>query len=96
MIIDFSDQTTSDIFHGLDTGQARKVPTSLRDIAARILDMINAAHELRDLRTPPANRLELLKGKLSGYHSIRINDHYRVVFRWIDGNAKSVSITDYH
>ena len=96
MIIDFDDQTTSDIFHGLDTRQARKVPNSLWDIAVRKLDMINAAHELRDLRIPPANRLEPLKGKMSGFHSIRINDQYRVVFRWIEGNAKSVSITDYH
>ena len=96
MITDFEDQTTSDIFHGLDTKQARKVSNSLWGIAVRKLDMINAAHELRDLRIPPANRLELLKGKLSGYHSIRINDQYRVIFRWIDGNAKSVSITDYH
>ena len=96
MIIDFGDQTTSDIFHGLDTKQARKVPNTLWDIAIRKLDMINAAHELRDLRIPPANRLEQLKGKLSGHHSIRINDQFRIVFRWIDGNAKNVSITDYH
>ena len=96
MIIDFDDQTTSDIYHGLDTKQARKVTNSLWGIASRKLDMINAAHELRDLRIPPSNRLELLKGKLSGYHSIRINDQYRLVFRWIEGNAKSVSITDYH
>jgi len=96
VIIDFGDQTTSDIFHGLDTKQARKVPNSLWSISVRKLDMINAAHELRDLRILPANRLELLKGTLSGYHSIRINDQFRIVFRWTDGNAKSVSITDYH
>ena len=96
MIIDFGDQTTSDIFHGLDTKQARKVPNTLWGIAIRKLDMINAAHELRDLRIPPANRLELLKGKLSGHHSIRINDQFRIVFRWIEGNTKNVAITDYH
>jgi proteic killer suppression protein len=96
MIIDFGDQTTSDIFHGLDTKQARKVPNTLWGISSRKLDMINAAHDLRDLRLPPANRLELLKGKLSGHHSIRINDQFRIVFRWIDGNAKNVVITDYH
>ena len=96
MILDFGDQTTSDIFHGLDTKQARKIPDPLWGITVRKLDMINAAHELRDLRSPPANRLEPLKGKLSGYHSIRINDQYRIVFRWIEGNAKSVLITDYH
>ena len=96
MIIDFGDQTTEDVFNGLDTKQARRVPNSILQVAVRKLDMINAAHELKDLRVPPGNRLELLKGKWSGYHSIRINDQYRVVFKWHDGNAKSVLITDYH
>jgi len=96
VIIDFGDQTTSDIYHGLDTKQARKVSRSLWSIVARKLDMINAAHELNDLRIPPANRLKLLKGNLSGHYSIRINDQSRIVFRWVDGNAKGVLITDYH
>jgi proteic killer suppression protein len=96
MIIDFGDQTTHDIYHGLDTKLARKVSNSLWGIAVRKLDMINAAHELNDLRVPPANRLKPLKGKLVGQYSIRINDQYRIVFRWIDGNAKGVRITDYH
>ena len=96
MIIDFGDRTTHDIYHGLDTKPARKVSSSLWGIAVRKLDMINAAHELNDLRVPPANRLKLLKGKLSGHYSVRINDQYRIVFRWVDGNAKGVLITDYH
>jgi len=60
------------------------------------MDMINAAHELRDLMAPPANRLESLKGDRKGFHSIRINDQFRVVFRWMDGNAYEVEVVDYH
>jgi len=96
VIIDFGDQTTEDIFNGLDTKQARGIPNTVWRVAVRKLDMINAAHELRDLKSPPANRLELLKGRWSGYYSIRINDQYRIVFKWADQNAKSVMITDYH
>ena len=96
MIIDFGNQATEDIFNGLDTKQARTIPNAVWRVAVRKLDMINAAHELKDLRSPPANRLELLKGKWSGYYSIRINDQYRIVFKWVDQNAKSVMITDYH
>ena len=96
MIIDFGDQTTEDVFNGLDTKQARRIPNGIWHVAIRKLDIINAAHELKDLRVPSANRLELLKGKWSGYHSIRINDQYRVVFKWLNGNANSVLITDYH
>jgi proteic killer suppression protein len=96
VILDFGDQTTEDIYNGRDTAKARRVPQSLWGIATRKLDMINAAHELRDLKAPPANRLEPLKGKLASFHSIRINDQYRVVFRWIEGNARSVQIKDYH
>ena len=58
--------------------------------------MVNAARQLRDLRVPPANRLETLKGDLKGKHSIRINRQWRVVFRWEAGDAHEVSIVDYH
>ena len=58
--------------------------------------MLNAAHALVDLRIPPGNRLEKLVGDYEGYHSIRINDQYRLVFRWVEGNAYDVTITDYH
>ncbi len=60
------------------------------------LDLLNAAHELQDLRVPPGNRLEALKGALRGKHSIRINDQWRIVFRWKDGHAHDVEIDDYH
>ena len=96
MIVDFADKTTEDIFHGHETKAARRIPQVVWRIATRKLDMLNATADLRDLRVPPANRLEALKGDWAGYHSIRVNDQYRVVFQWIDGNAKQVQITDYH
>ena len=96
MILDFADKTTRDIYDGLASKAARRIPETVWRVAVRKLDMLNAASDLRDLRVPPANRLEALKGKWSGYHSIRINDQFRIVFRWIEGNAKDVLITDYH
>lgn len=96
MIASFRDETTEDIFHGSNTKAARRIPAILWKIARRKLDMLNAAHELRDLMAPPANRLEALHGGLAGRHSIRINDQFRIVFRWVDGNTRDVQITDYH
>ncbi len=96
MIIDFGDDATANIFHGENTKAARRIPVSIGRTAFRKLDMLNAAHELRDLMVPPGNRLEALRGNLAGRHSIRINDQFRVVFRWKDGNAYEVRITDYH
>ena len=96
MILDFGDKTTEDIFHGHETKAARRIPRAVRRIATRKLDMLNATADLRDLRISPANRLEALKGDWAGYHSFRVNDQYRVVFKWIDGSAKHVQITDYH
>jgi len=96
MILDFGDQTTEDIFNGEDPRAARRVPKTAWPVARRKLDMLNAAHELRDLQVPPGNRLEKLKGNLSTYHSIRINDQFRLIFQWAGANAKLVKIVDYH
>lgn len=96
VILDCADQTTEDIYNGTDSKAARRIPQTIWKIAIRKLDMLNAASDLRDLRVPPANRLEALKGKWSGFHSLRINDQFRIVFRWLNGNAKDVQITDYH
>jgi proteic killer suppression protein len=68
----------------------------VKPVARRKLDMVHYAAKLDDLRSPPGNRLEPLSGKLSGLHSIRINDQWRVVFRWVDGGAEEVRICDYH
>ncbi|MBW3563826.1 MAG: type II toxin-antitoxin system RelE/ParE family toxin [Acidobacteria bacterium] len=69
---------------------------SVAKIALRKLDMIDYAEILSDLRSPPGNRLEALKGSLEGFHSIRINDQWRIIFRWTDLGVIDVEITDYH
>ena len=81
----------------LASGQfSRKLPTDIQRIAARKLKLLNDAANLVDLRVPPANRLEALKGARKGQYSIRINDQWRICFRWLDGNASEVEIVDYH
>lgn len=72
------------------------MPQELLRVVARKLAMIEAAHVITDLRIPPGNRLEQLKGNRAGQWSIRINDKYRICFRWIDGHAHDVEIVDYH
>jgi len=96
MILEFGDQTTEDIFNGEDTKAARTIPKTAWVVACRKLDMLNAAHDLKDLQMPPGNRLEKLKGNLAALHSIRINDQFRIIFQWTEGNAKHVRIADYH
>lgn len=96
MIRSFADATTQDIFDGENSKAARKLPRELHDKARRTLDLINSAIRLDDLRVPPGNRLEALKGGFKGFHSVRINDQWRIVFRWLDGDADAVQIVDYH
>jgi len=75
---------------------SRRLPADIQSVARRKLRMLANASVLDDLRIPPANRLEALKGQRKGQHSIRINDQWRVCFRWIDGDAHDVEIVDYH
>ena len=96
MIISFGDITTADLYHGRTTKQVRRFPPDITRGALRKLDILNAAHQLIDLRSPPGNRLEALKGDLSGFHSIRVNDQWRIIFRWVEGGAADVSLVDYH
>jgi len=96
MILDFGDQATEDLFHGVNSKAARRIPQAVWSVARRKLDVLNAAHVLRDLQVPPGNRLEALRRSLTGFHSIRVNDQFRVVFRWADGQARQVRIADYH
>jgi len=96
MIVSFGDKRTEDIYHGGTTTRTRRIPREIWNVARRKLDMIEYAHVLQDLRVPPGNRLETLGGALRGYHSIRINDQWRVIFQWTDGAAHQVSIADYH
>ena len=96
VIATFGDQLTDDLYNRRETARTRKVPPDLTSIAQRKLDMINAAADTKDLRVPPGNRLEQLKGKLKGWWSIRVNDQWRIVFRWERKDAYAVKFTDYH
>jgi proteic killer suppression protein len=96
LIHSFGDSATEDLYHGRKTARVRRFPPSIVVVAVRKLDMIHAAQSLVDLRVPPGNRLEALKGDLAGYHSVRINDQWRIVFRWENGGASHVLIVDYH
>ena len=96
VIASFADKATRDIFDGTDSKEARTIPKQLWNVAVRKLDMLNAASDLGDLRSPPADHLEKLKGDLAGFWSIRVNGQYRVIFRFTGGNAEDVRIADYH
>jgi proteic killer suppression protein len=97
MIRSFRDAATEDLFYGRDTKAARRrIPTTLWLLASRKLDAVDQAGELRDLRVPPGNRLEALRGDRQGQHSIRINNQYRICFRWTDSGPDEVEIVDYH
>ena len=96
MICSFGDQGTADLYHGATSRKARAFPKDIVPIVLRKLDMLNGAHTLLDLRSPPGNRLEALRGELRGFHSIRVNDQWRLVFRWSNGAAHEVRLLDYH
>lgn len=93
MIRDFADREAEKIWQGRPS---RRLPGDIQHVARRKLRMLNSATTLDDLRIPPANRLQALKGGRKGQHSIRINDQWRVCFRWKDGDAHGVEIVDYH
>ncbi|WP_237153682.1 type II toxin-antitoxin system RelE/ParE family toxin [Oryzibacter oryziterrae] len=93
MIHGFADPEARLIWQGL---RSRKLPADIQVIALRKLRMLNQARILADLRVPPGNRLELLKGDRAGQHSIRINDQWRICFLWQDGGPTDVEIVDYH
>lgn len=96
VIVSFGDRATEDFFHNRPSARVRRYPPEILRKALQQLDMLNSARELRDLRSPPGNRLELLKGDLKGYYSVRINERWRLVFRWRGTDAHEVRIVDYH
>ena len=96
MIVSFGDPATEALFHGRRDARTRRFPADLRAVALRKLDMLNAASELVDLRVPPGNRLEALHGDRKGLHSIRVNDQWRLVFRWTNVGPERVRLIDYH
>jgi proteic killer suppression protein len=96
VIESFGNAVAEDLFDDKRSKATRAFPNELRRVARRKLLYLHEATNLTDLRVPPGNRLERLKDDLKGFHSIRINDQWRVVFRWSDGNAYEVQIIDYH
>ncbi len=96
MIASFGDRTTSDLYHGISSSRVRRLPPNINEPALYKLDVLNAAQSLNDLRSTPGNRLERLTGDLKGFHCIRINLQWRIVFRWQASNAHDVKVIDYH
>jgi proteic killer suppression protein len=93
MIRSFADPETERIWRGL---RSKRLPSDIQSVALRKLRMVNQARALSDLKVPPGNRLEALKGTMVGQYSIRINDQWRICFRWEDGGPADVGIVDYH
>ena len=93
MIVNFRDDETATIWAG---HRSRRLPSDIQAAALRKLRLINNARRIEDLRVPPANRLEALKGDRKGEYSIRINDQWRICFVWRQNNARDVEIVDYH
>jgi proteic killer suppression protein len=93
MIISFGKSDTEQIWLG---NQVKKLPIEIQNNGRRKLRMINNSMNIADLRIPPANRLEKLSGKLKDFYTIRINDQWRIIFKWSAGNALEVEIIDYH
>ncbi len=96
MIQSFSDETTADLFRERNTRAARRIPRELWRGVQRKLKLLDCAARLDDLAIPAGNRLERLKGQRAGRHSIRVNDQYRVTFRWERDHACEVCVEDYH
>jgi proteic killer suppression protein len=93
MIVSFGNSETEQVWLG---NRVKKLPNEIQNLGRRKLRMINNSVDLADLRIPPSNRLEKLSGKLKEFYSIRINDQWRVIFKWNAGNALEVEIIDYH
>jgi len=96
MIKSFANKTAEDLFHGSNSRHARKLPVNLHNKARRLLDQLNTAPTIDFLNMPPGNRLEKLSGEYQGFWSVRINNQWRIVFKWQDEDAHEIAIVDYH
>lgn len=93
MIVSFGSSETEKVWNG---ERVKKLPIEIQQVGRRKLRMLNNSIDLADLRIPPSNRLEKLSGSLKNFYSIRINDQWRIIFKWSSGNAAEVAIVDYH
>jgi len=93
MITSFGSKETEKIWNG---DRVKNLPQEIQQIGRRKLRMLNNSQNLIDLKVPPSNKLEKLSGKMSAFYSIRINDQWRIVFKWDDGNSSDVTVMDYH
>ncbi len=97
MIVSFVDAATEDLFYGRNTKVSRRrLPHTLRETAGKRLDQLDSAIHLEDLKVPPGNRLQALKGNRKGQFSIRINEQYRICFKWTEQGPADVEVLDYH
>ena len=96
MIRSFADQATADLYVGQESKAARRIPKQIWPVVRRKIDVLHRARSVRDLRYPSGNRLEALKGDRAGEWSLRVNDQYRISFRFEDGHAHEVACEDYH
>ncbi len=93
MILTFGDKDTESIWNGI---RVKNMPLDIQNIGRRKLRMLNNSQTITDLRIPPSNRLEKLSGNLDEFYSIRINNQWRIIFQWIEGQSQQVKIVDYH
>ena len=93
MILTFGDKNTESIWNGI---RVKNLPIEVQSVGRRKLRMLNNSQTISDLRIPPSNRLEKLSDKLDGFYSIRVNDQWRIMFKWIEGQSEEVKIVDYH
>jgi proteic killer suppression protein len=93
MLKSFGDKISEKIWNGI---RSEKLPNEIQDVARRKLRMMHNAQDVNDLRVPPANRLEKLKGDLKKFYSIQINNQWRIIFKWINNDAYEIRIVDYH
>ncbi len=93
MILTFGDKDTESIWNGI---RVKNMPIEIQNIGRRKLRMLNNSQTINDLRISPSNRLEKLSGNLSHFYSIRINNQWRIIFQWTEGQAEQVKIVDYH
>ena len=93
MIVSFGDKTTQKIWEG---ERVKGFATDIQEVTRRKLRMLNNSIDIKDLMIPPSNRLEKLRGNLNEFYSIRVNDQWRIIFKWENGNAQLVELIDYH